>query len=279
MRRWRASSRVALMSSTSARRFAVLGDPVAHSLSPLMQTAAFAALDLPGTYTAIRCSAAELPGQMRELAASGGGGNVTIPHKRAALGALQHAAPLAVRLDACNTFWASDGALAGDNTDVAGVRAALAALDVPPGPWLILGTGGSARAVTAAAVDAGAPVHVRSRDPDRAAAFMTWARSLGATGADADGCVVWCNATPAGLDPTGPLPPLPWPGSAARAALDLVYAASETPWVRAARAQGLTAADGRAMLVGQGAAALECWWPGIVAPIAVMRRAVDAALG
>ena len=70
--------------SGSTRVFAILGDPVAHSLSPAMQNAAFRVLGLDAVYVPLRCSAADLPGLMASLARAGGGGNVTIPHKAVA---------------------------------------------------------------------------------------------------------------------------------------------------------------------------------------------------
>jgi shikimate dehydrogenase len=91
------------------------------------------------------------------------------------------------------------------------------------------------------------------------------------------GCTVVINTTPLGLASTDPLP-LDRPPASAAVALDMVYAGGETHWVRAMRRAGLRAADGRTMLVAQGAAALECWFPGVRAPVEVMRAAVDARL-
>jgi shikimate 5-dehydrogenase len=85
------------------------------------------------------------------------------------------------------------------------------------------------------------------------------------------------NATPLGLAPGDSLP-LERPPKSIRAALDLVYARGETSWVRAMRAAGLQARDGRVMLVAQGAAALRCWFPGLTPPVDLMRGVVDAAL-
>src|SRR4029079_18368389 len=71
----------------STRVYALLGDPVAHSLSPAMQNAAFRALGLPAVYVPLRCESAGVPALLRALTAAGGGGNVTIPHKEVAAGA------------------------------------------------------------------------------------------------------------------------------------------------------------------------------------------------
>jgi shikimate dehydrogenase len=261
----------------STRVFAILGDPVAHSLSPAMQNAAFRVLGLKAVYVPLRCTPDDLPGLLRALSRAGGGGNVTVPHKEAAARAVDRCEPAADRLGACNTFWAEDGACVGGNTDVAGVLAALDDLEAPPGAWLVLGTGGGARAAVGAARERGAAVAVGSRSADRRRRFEDWAASQGVKLADAAGCTVIINTTPLGLAPGDPLP-LVQPPAAGSVALDMVYAGGDTAWVRAMRAAGLRAADGRTMLVAQGAAALERWFPGERAPVEVMRAAVDARL-
>ncbi|MDX2193444.1 MAG: hypothetical protein NW201_08810, partial [Gemmatimonadales bacterium] len=141
---------------SAPRVFAVLGDPVAHSRSPAMHTAAFRALGLDAAYVALRCDAADAPALARALARAGGGGNVTVPHKSAVLPALDAPSARVTALGACNTFWGEGDAVRGENTDVDGVLEALHALGPADGPWLVAGTGGSARAVAAAAAERGA---------------------------------------------------------------------------------------------------------------------------
>jgi shikimate dehydrogenase len=264
--------------SGRTRVFAILGDPVSHSLSPAMHNASFRALGLDAVYVPMPCGVEAVPALLAGLARAGGGGNVTVPHKEAAARAVDRLEPRARALSACNTFWGDDGATAGDNTDVAGVLDAVDRLAPPDRAWLVAGTGGSARAVAGAARERGARLAVHSRDPARAAAFLAWAGGLGVAVAEARECGVLINATPLGLAPGDPPPIPPELAPAAEVALDLVYARGETPWIRALRARGLRAADGRAMLVAQGAAAFECWFPGVPAPRDIMRAAVDAAL-
>jgi shikimate dehydrogenase len=264
--------------SGRSRVFAILGKPVDHSLSPAMHNAAFHALGLDAAYVAISCEAADVPAAMHLLARSGGGGNITVPHKGAAAAALGHATPLVRRLDASNTFWGDGGVLYGDNTDVAGVSAALDRLDPPPGPWLVAGTGGAARAVVGAASDHGAAVAVRSRDAARRAAFERWMGELGVESAAPAECKVLINATPLGLHPGDHLPIAADEAPGAVVALDLVYASHGTSWSRAMRESGLRAADGREMLVAQGAAAFRCWYPDEDPPVEIMRAAVEDAL-
>jgi len=262
--------------SGSTRVFALLGDPVAHSLSPTMQNAAFRALGLEAAYVPLRCRAGDLPDLLRVLVRAEGGGNVTVPHKEAAARAVQRGSDQVTALGACNTFWGEDGVIAGENTDVAGLVEALDRLDAPEGPWLVFGTGGGARAAVGAALRRGVGLAITSRSPDRRQAFVDWVGSLGGTIVPPESCRVVINATPLGLHFDDPLPPPPPRG--VEVALDMVYARGETQWVRAMRTKGLRASDGRAMLVGQGAAAFERWFPGVGAPTEIMRAAVDAAL-
>ncbi len=268
----------------STQFLAVLGDPVAQSLSPAMQTAAIRAVGLDAVYVALRVPAAVLPAALATLAAAGGAGNVTVPHKEAVERLVARKTDLCARTGACNTFWTEAGALVGDNTDVAGLQAALRTLGADgAGRWLVLGTGGAARAAAVAAAEAGATVVVRSRAPERAARFVAWARSRGVRAHTGDGAAalaadVAINATPLGLNENDP-PPLD--GGAVvglRVALDLVYAPGETRWVRALRQAGVTARDGREMLVHQGAAAFHRFFPGVIPPVEVMRAAVARAL-
>lgn len=263
--------------SGSTRVYALLGDPVAHSLSPTMQNAAFRALGLDAAYVALRCDAARLGALMETLAAQGGGGNVTIPHKEAAAAVLSrhgcHSEPV------CNTFWGEEGQLRGTETDSAGILAALDRLEAPRGSWCLVGTGGSARAALRAAQQAGALVAVRSRVAERAEAFQRVAVEAGLEPADPAACDVVINCTPLGLSDRDPPPIARADVPAARVALDLVYRRGETAWVRAMRGAGARAADGREVLVEQGAVAFERWFPGRAAPREVMRAAVRFALG
>jgi len=261
----------------STRVFAVLGDPVAHSLSPAMHNAAFRVLGLRAVYVALRARGEDVPGLIRSLSHAGGGGNVTVPHKELAARTVDRPQAVVERLGTCNAFWGDDGGTVGDNTDVPGLLAALDDLEAPPGGWLILGTGGGARAVVGAACERGVAVAVLSRSADRRRRFEAWSAELGARVADREACTVVINTTPLGLHRSDPLP-LDAPPAAARVALDLVYAPGETPWAHAMRAAGLRATDGRHMLVAQGAAALELWFPGVRAPVEVMRAAVNAEL-
>jgi shikimate dehydrogenase len=265
------------MTARTERVFALLGRPVAHSLSPRMHNAAFAAMGIRARYVALDCSAEAVPTLIATFSANGGGGNVTIPHKAVAAAAVtrMHGAPA----DACNTFWAEDGEVVGANTDVDGVLGAIAALGATAEGWLVIGTGGSALAAAAAGARRGARVAIQSRSETRASEFLERARTLGAFAATPSECELIINATPLGMGDGDHLPIRPDAVPQARFALDLVYRAGETAWVHAMRSAGVRAADGREVLLRQGAAAFERWFPGRAAPVDIMRAAIRAGLG
>jgi len=270
--------------SAKTRLLAVIGDPVAHSLSPAMHNAAFRALGLDAVYVALRVTPESVPAFLAMQAATGGAGNVTVPHKEAVEQSVTRKTDVCARVGACNTFWTEDGGvLVGDNTDVFGVHAALEKIGAERKGerWLVVGTGGSARATAVTAADRGATLFVRSRDGARAAAFAAWAKGIGVPTTVANGPTevdVAINATPLGLAGHDPLPVDLNHIPGVQRALDLVYAPGETRWVHTLRERGIEAADGREMLVQQGAAAFERFFPGIDAPVEVMRAAVVRSL-
>lgn len=264
----------------STRLLAVLGDPVAHSLSPVMHNAAIDALGLDAVYVALRTPSAAVPDTLTALTGLGVAGNVTVPLKGAAERCVARKTDLCARTGSCNTFWVEQGTLVGDNTDAPAIAAELKDLGVDGGRWLVLGTGGSARAVAIAAAQAGAELLVRSREPTRAQAFAEWASAQGAraraaSGPDAAETIV--NATPLGLRDNDPLPLDNGP-TELKAALDLVYRPGTTRWVRELARRGVPARDGRGVLVRQGALAWQRFFPLESPPVEVMRAAVARAL-
>src|SRR2546429_9711124 len=146
-----------------------------------MYNAAIRVLGLDAVYVALRTPAPALASVLAALAGVGGAGNVTVPHKEAAERCVAQKTDVCTRVGACNTFWTEHGALVGDNTDVAGILAALRQLGADgAGSWLLLGTGGSARAVAVAAAAAEGDLHVLSRAAARARALAAWAPRAGA---------------------------------------------------------------------------------------------------
>lgn len=267
--------------------FGVLGDPVDHSLSPAMQNAAFAASGLPHLYLRYRVTRAELAtalGEARRLRM--GGLNLTVPLKEEALPLLDALTPAALRMGAVNTVSLAGPRLTGDNTDGAGFVAALAPrLRIRRTPVLLLGAGGSARAVAIALGDARCPrITIANRTPERAERL---ARDLADEGIAAEvvplgeatralaldvGLVV--NTTSAGLDGSS-LPLDPRRSAAACLFVDLVYG-TLTPFLAAAQRAGRRAFDGGLMLLHQGALAFSTW-TGLPAPLGAMADALRAA--
>ena len=294
----------------TTQRFAVIGDPVNQSASPRMHGAAYAALGLDCTYEAIHTVARDVDRVVARLRSGElAGVNVTVPHKQRVLAFVDDVAATAAAARAANTLVRSEGRVVAHNTDVAALAQELTSLlsEVEPrrgiAPWgdvhaLVLGTGATARsAVVALACTLGvARITVRGRalanagaaaaleaeltpllgrdgrrsslslepggavaETEREVTLVVQATSLGMRGGDAGelarDAVDWSSLSPRTI------------------ALDVVYASGVTPFVAAARARGLRAADGRGMLARQGALAFELWLRR-PAPIDVMRAAL-----
>lgn len=275
------------------RAFALLGDPVSHSLSPAIHEAAFRALGIPARYSAVRVAAGDLPEALGRWA-DRGGGNVTLPHKERAAGLLERATGTVTTTRACNCFWRDgEGRLAGDNTDVGGF---LAAVDEMPGARglegaavLLLGAGGGAAAVLEGCLRRGARrVDLLNRTVARARRRAARRRAAGAgasrtevrvleAGEDAEGSYdLVVNATRLGLSPSDPLP-VRLAGRELGAAFDLVYAPGGTAWSRRAEELGIPAADGLGMLVHQAALSLRRWIEDVDPPLERMREAARSA--
>ena len=248
-------------------RLVLLGHPVSHSLSPRFQNAALRAANIPLVYEALDVAPDALASTFAELAEHHVAGNVTIPHKEAVAALCTRRSALAERCGAVNTFWHEDGALVGDNTDVGGVDAialALLGAERATARVALLGAGGSAAAVLAAAERWGAArVRLYNRGMERARAlasrFGASVQVVESVDDALEGATLVVNATPVGLrDDALPVDIERIPSGAA--VFDLVYRTGETRWVRAARDAGHRAADGEGMLVEQGALSFERWF-------------------
>ncbi|MGQ9865601.1 MAG: shikimate dehydrogenase [Pseudanabaenaceae cyanobacterium] len=270
---------------------AVLGDPVAHTLSPAMHNAAFAHLGLDAVYLPMAVPAARLPevlGGLRYVP-SLVGVNLTIPHKQLALSVVTAIDDLAAQVGAVNTLKRVEDGWIGRNTDVPGFWQPLQASDVAGLPVLVLGTGGAARAIAVACLIHGCAVWVAGRDAGKVAGVVKDLTNR--TGQAVQG-ILWSdlcqqlphsalvvNATPVGL--TSESSPLTEEdlGQLPQTAIvyDTLYQPRPTPLLRLAQAQGLRTQDGLAMLLEQGALAFEFWWEQ-PAPREVMGQALQAAL-
>lgn len=276
----------------------VIGDPVRHSLSPVLHNAAFAALGLDWAFLAFPVPAGQAPAALAAVRALGLEGlSVTMPHKSAVAALLDRASPTVEALGAANTVVRRGPELVGESTDGPGFLDALRFELSPPfepagARCLVVGAGGAARAVVLALAGAGAAaVVVANRSPGRARAAAALAGPLGRVGGveEADGADLVVNATPLGMD-LGPGPAsdlLPDPLSGAPDSLpvpaerlgpgqlvvDLVYNPRVTPLLVAARRRGARTVDGMGMLVHQAAHAFTLW-TGVPAPLTAMRQAV-----
>lgn len=269
-------------------RVFLIGDPVAHSLSPAMQNAAFSALGLPHRYELMRLPAEEVADFLRTAMRSDDvlGANVTIPHKEIVAPHLDGVTETARRIGAVNTLFKRDGQLRGDNTDAGGFTDALADSGVDPSGRrvLVLGAGGAAKACIDQLFAGGAAavcVATRTDDQKRFAAIVRAAMLTAGRGAtlepvewpvrDLSGYEVVVNATPVGMHGESALGGVTLPRSLAVA--DVVATAAETPLVARARASGCVVVDGLSMLLHQGTRAFRLW-TGLEAPVDVMRAAL-----
>ena len=275
---------------------ALLGHPIAHSISPRFQQAALDALGIDARYEAWDTPRADLAVAVERLRSGDVlGANVTIPHKEAMLGLVDRPDALARRVGAVNTVYRREGRLHATNTDVTGFLSALASegVDLQGVDAVLLGAGGAARAVVVALRRAGArSVTIANRTAARAEAL----RSLGGgelhvqtcpldpadeslrTALREAGLVI--HSTPQGMahgpdEQATPLPPELL--SANHVAFDLVYVPERTPFLEAAQAAGARTIGGLAMLVHQGAESFRLW-TGLDAPLDVMFEAARAAL-
>jgi shikimate dehydrogenase len=267
---------------------AVLGSPIAHSLSPVLHRAAYRALGLTGwSYEAIECDAAGLPGLLAGFGPGWAGLSLTMPLKRAVLPLLDHTEPLAAQVGAANTVVFASGARRGYNTDVPGMIAALTeagALKQDPGEVLIVGGGATACSALAAAAQLGArEATVAIRDPARTADLLAAADRLGIAvrlaafdnpGVSAPGLLI--STVPAGAADL-------YAERASAAALrprlvfDVVYSPWPTPLATAAAKLGVPTVGGFELLLHQAAAQIPLM-TGSPAPVAAMRTAGLAAL-
>ncbi|HEX8582582.1 MAG TPA: shikimate dehydrogenase [Acidimicrobiales bacterium] len=264
---------------------AVLGSPVAHSRSPAIHNAAFAATGLPWRFLAVDVPAGGAAAALDAARAVGVRGlSVTMPLKEEVAGLVDDLEPAAARLGAVNCVTVEGDRLAGANTDGDGLVDALRAAGVDPAGrrCLVLGAGGAARAVVLALATAGAAeVAVAGRTPARVEAAAALAGPLGRVAPGADGAAAAAdlvvNATPVGMggDPAVPVDP-----SALRPAqvvVDLVYDPLVTPLLAAAERAGATPVGGLGTLVHQAAHAFRRW-TGVEPPLAVMAAAAHAPL-
>lgn len=268
---------------TAARRLvALLGHPVAHSVSPQIHTAAFAATGTDAVYVAFDVAPGAVDAAVAGLGALGAlGANVTVPHKPAALVLADEVRPEAAEVGAANTLSWRDGRLVADNTDAPGLVEVLRDAGLAAGePVLLFGAGGAAAAAAVALGRCGAVVEVVARRADAAAAVARRVEAAGGRAAGGSGGTdeprLVLNASSLGLHGEA-LPERCMHLGPGQVALDLVYGPEPTPFLAAADAGGAVALDGVGLLVAQAALSFECW-TGRTAPRDVMAQAAARAL-
>ncbi len=263
------------------KRAGVIGHPLGHTLSPVLFKAAFEAAGVDATYEAWDTPPDTLQGRIDSLRAGDFfGANVTIPHKQAVVPLLDGTSEPAAKVGAVNTIVHANGMLTGHNTDVAGFARALredGGFDAKGKKTMLLGSGGAARAVALALMEAGAEViFVMGRKPrnlDKMAVEMKRLTPTGTTITWAywgDGSyLTMCNAadlivncTPigtAGSDMAALSPVAAELMQPHTLFFDLVYNPAETPFLAAAKVRGARGAGGLAMLVYQAAESFRLW--------------------
>lgn len=272
--------------------YAVVGDPIAHSLSPAVHNAAFRHLGLNKVLVPLHVPEGTLPDSLASLQWLGLRGiSVTIPHKEAIIPLLDKIDKSVERIGACNTVVIEDGKRIGHNTDY---RAAMASLEEALGgsadsetsplldkQVLVLGAGGVARTIVAGLVRRGAGVTVCARDEQRANALAeelscrttTWSMRAGTL------CDILINATPVGMHPevdTTPAPPAAFkPGMLV---FDTVYHPENTMFLKLAREHNCATVTGVDMFVRQAAMQFK-YYTGLDAPEGLMREVVGRKLG
>jgi shikimate dehydrogenase len=277
----------------------LLGNPVRHSLSPVMQNAALESMGLNWRYLALPCESERLDQVLNGLRAVGCQGlNVTIPHKQAIAALCEELSPLAKRLGAVNTLVpGANGGWFGTNTDVEGFLAPLGANDTWAGHHaVVIGCGGSARAVVAGlqTLDLSS-ITVVGRRREALQAFITDLQqdkapltpcldNAGQLNNTIARAALVVNTTPVGMAQHGDPEAMPlgsdiWCRLSSEAVLyDLIYTPRPTSWLAAGQQRGHRCIDGLEMLVQQGAASLRLWSGRDDVPVEVMRSAAATAL-
>ena len=276
----------------------IIGDPVEHSLSPVMHNAAIASLGLDYIYVPFPVKQGDLARAIAGFTAIDlVGFSITIPHKQDIIPLLTEISDDAANIGAVNTVWRTATGWKGTNTDAVGFIAPLKTMSrnwtqVTP---VVLGNGGAARAVIAGLTNLGCrEIHVVGRNPDKLARFyQSWSHApkissllqihnwdnLTSLIPAADLLV---NTTPVGMYPHVNASPveekLIQKLKADAIAYDLIYTPNPTQFLKLARGQGAIIIDGLEMLVQQGVAALEIWLQQPV-PVDVMRNSLKIKIG
>ena len=264
----------------ATRVYGVAGDPIAHSLSPVMLNAAFRRENVNAVYLALHAKTLDdLLACIRDIPIHGL--SITMPYKEEIVKHLDKTDPLSSKIGACNTVVRSqDGKLYGFNTDVSGVvRPLEQRIHLQGVKILVLGAGGAARAAVFGLKERGAEVYILNRTPGPAQTLAKQARAKAINKSQLKKLEfeVIINATPAGME--GNRDPLPISEQEFKAKyfFEMVYSPAETKMVKMARSLGMQVILGSEMFVQQGARQFEIW-SAKPAPVEEMQRVVEYAL-
>jgi shikimate dehydrogenase len=269
---------------------AIIGDPVDHSLSPVMHNAAFNELGLNLVYVAFNVTANELQEAMLGAKSLGLRGlNVTMPHKHAVMDYLDFVDSTAEKISAVNTILNNRGKLTGYNTDGSGAMIALQenGVDIEEKKMVLLGAGGAAKAIAYKAAQDVDELVILNRTEDKAkeltnmlsstfdAKITSGTLSSSVLKTELENADILINATSVGMHPDVESSPVPCDLLHSKlCVMDIIYNPLTTKLLNDAKSVGATAVSGLEMLIYQGAVAFEIW-TNCPAPVEVMR---DAAL-
>lgn len=271
------------MINGTTKLYGIIGNPVGHSLSPAMHNAAFAALGENRVYLPFPVQ--DVQAALAGLKALGiEGVSVTIPHKETVIPCLDRIDPVALAIGAVNTIEVrregEETVLCGSNTDWLGANRALEGeMELPGARVVVLGAGGSARAIGFGLKEAGADIILCSRTASKGKALASdlacpWFPLAEIAKLQGDALI---NATSVGMSPRPDASPAPFEILRSfRVVMDIVYAPLRTRLLREAEQAGCRTVSGLEMLLYQGAAQFELW-TGLAAPVEVMRAALLGA--
>jgi len=282
--------------SGKTRVCGVIGDPIEHTMSPVMHNAAFSELGIDYVYLPFRVKKDDLGQAIAGARALNLAGlNVTIPHKVAVISFLDELDPIAERIGAVNTIVNDNGALRGYNTDATGFLQALLDKGIKPEgkKVVVLGAGGASRGISFILAESGANLVILNRQVE-----IEWAENLAreisrafkketaalelndANLAEAlEGTDILVNTTSVGMSPETNETPVPLRLlNSTPVVFDIVYNPIQTRLLREAQAAGASTISGLDMLAWQGALAFEKW-TGLKAPLELMKKEAMKALG
>ncbi|HBV89028.1 MAG TPA: shikimate dehydrogenase [Desulfosporosinus sp.] len=269
------------------KHYAVIGDPIEHSLSPIMHNAGYQALGVDAQYQRFQVQAGLLAEAVKGLQALGfSGWNVTLPHKESIIAYLDVLTPQAMRAGAVNTVKIHEGKLIGHNTDGDGFVLSVAEelKEFKGKKAVLLGSGGASKGIALALAEQGMNLHILNRTPGKAKDLAQVIQGQGGTATSGEfspgewlrDVDLLVQTTSVGLKRE----PFPFPltGISAQAlVVDIIFNPMETPFLKEAKKLGCRTQNGLGMLLYQGALAWEFWFDG-QAPVEEMRQALKQRL-